>query len=163
FARARAVAQARKSGRFHVGMIGHLAPIKGPEDFIRAAAIICAQRDDVDFVIAGEDKSRSGRYRKSLESQLHDFKLTGRLQLVGWVDDIAELLTTLDLFVSPALQESFGLAIVEAMAAGVPVVATKSEGALEILDGNQTGTLVEIGDVGALASSINALLNNRDQ
>ena len=41
-------------------MVGHLAPIKGQEEFIRAAAIICRTRDDVDFIIAGEDKSRDG-------------------------------------------------------------------------------------------------------
>src|SRR3989440_1676254 len=54
--------------RLRVGMVGHLAPIKGPEDFIRAAAVVCSRRDDVEFIIAGEDKSRNGEDRRRLET-----------------------------------------------------------------------------------------------
>jgi len=110
-------------------MIGHLAPIKGQEDFIRAAAIVCGVRDDVEFVIAGEDKSRSGEHRRRLEKLIGELGLNQRVCLPGWVEDVAHLLATFDLFVSPSRSEPFGLSIVEAMAAGVPVVATRSEGA----------------------------------
>lgn len=103
-------------------MIGHLAPIKGTEDFIRAAAVVCAGRDDVEFIIAGEDKSRDGEHRRSLEGLIDELSLTKRVRLIGWVDDVAKLLPTFDLFVSPSRSEPFGLSIIEAMAAACPLL-----------------------------------------
>lgn len=146
--------------RLRVGMVGHLAPIKGQEEFIRAAAIICEIRRDVDFVIAGEDKSRDGENRVVLEGLIRDLGLKDNVHLIGWVDDIAGLLSTLDVYVSPARSEPFGLSIVEAMAAEVPVIATSSEGAREIISDDMTGKLVPIGDVEALATTIKLLLES---
>lgn len=151
------------SKRLRVGMVGHLAPIKGQEDFIRAAAIVCGLRDDVEFIIAGEDKSRSGEHRQGIERLIAKLDLNQRVRLSSWVDDIAELLSTFDLFVSPSRSEPFGLSIVEAMAAGTPVVASTSEGAREIINDNDTGRLVPIGNVDALAKVICELLSNPAQ
>jgi len=153
----------RATRRMRVGMVGHLAPIKGQEEFIRAAAIVCLARNEVDFIIAGEDKSRDGENRATIEKLIRDLELGDRVQLAGWIDNVAGLLATLDLFVSPARAEPFGLSIVEAMAAGVPVVATASEGAREIVDPDESGRLVPIGDVEALAKAINDLLGNANE
>jgi glycosyltransferase involved in cell wall biosynthesis len=141
-------------------MVGHLAPIKGQEEFVRAAALVCARRDDVEFIIAGEDKSRSGEHRRSLEKLIKELGLNQRVSLTGWVDDVARLLGGFDLFVSPSRSEPFGLSIVEAMAAAVPVIATASEGAREIIDDGETGRLVPVGDAAALANAIVELLSN---
>ena len=148
------------SGKLRVGTIGHLAPIKGFDDFIRAAAVVSRERDDADFVILGEDKSEHGENRRALEALIDDLKLNQRVKLTGWVEDIASILPTFDLFVSSARAEPFGLSIVEAMAAGVPVIATASEGAIEIIEPNQTGLLVPIGDIEAMAKAITFLLND---
>jgi glycosyltransferase involved in cell wall biosynthesis len=166
FDQSRAAVEPRQPGtdkKQLVGMIGHLAPIKGQEDFIRAAAAVCSSRDDVEFIIAGEDKSRSGNNRRQLESLIDELGLGRRISLVGWVDDVAALLATLDLFVSPSRSEPFGLSIVEAMAAGVPVIATRSEGALEIIDDEQNGRLVPIADPDALATAIDQLLSDFEE
>ena len=56
--------------------MGHLAPIKGQQDFVRAAAIVAAERNDVDFVIAGEDKSHTGEHRSAIESLSPSSNLT---------------------------------------------------------------------------------------
>jgi glycosyltransferase involved in cell wall biosynthesis len=152
--------QAGSRDSYLVGMAGHLAPIKGPDEFIRAAAIVAGRRDDVTFVVAGEDKSRSGENRRRLERLVGDLGLGGRVHLPGWVDDVPTLLSALDLFVSPSRSEPFGLSIIEAMACGVPVVATKSEGAGEILEDGVTGLLVPPGDHEALAEAICALLDD---
>jgi glycosyltransferase involved in cell wall biosynthesis len=141
-----------------VGMVGHLAPIKGQEDFVRAAAIVAAERTDIDFIIAGEDKARSGEHRAAIESLIAQLKLNKRIQLLGWLDDVRRLLRSLDLFVSPSRSEPFGLVIVEAMASGVPVVATLSEGAREIIENGVTGRLVPLEDPDALAQVIKELL-----
>jgi len=146
--------------KLRVGMVGHIAPIKGQEDFVRAAAIVRAHRDDVEFIIAGEDKSHSRENRVALEKLIDDLELNHSIKLAGWVDDVANLLSTLDLFVSPARSEPFGLSIVEAMAAGVPVVATASEGAREIIEDDQTGRLVPVGDVEAMGAAIISLLDD---
>src|SRR5207253_9237010 len=161
FARGREDSLAKKEGedqKLCVGMIGHLAPIKGQEDFIRAAAIVCRQRRDVEFVIAGGDKSRTGEHRRGIERLIAELNLEQHVSLIGWVDEVAKLLAKFDLLVSPSRSEPFGLSIVEAMAAGVPVIATASEGAREIIDDQQTGRLVPIGDVAALAEAISGLL-----
>lgn len=163
FEQGRQAASERDRKRLRIGMVGHLAPIKGQEEFIRAAAIIYRARNDVDFVIAGEDKSRDGENRTNIEKLIRDLDLNYRVQLTGWTDEVASLLATLDLFVSPARSEPFGLSIVEAMAAGVPVIATASEGAREIIDADDSGRLVPIGDVEALAKAINELLNDTNE
>ncbi len=158
-----ATCEQRADRNLRVGMIGHLAPIKGQEDFIRAAGIICKRRDDVEFIIAGEDKSRSGEHRSSVEKLIDELNLNQRVRLTGWVDDVSTLLPTFDLFVSPSRSEPFGLAIVEAMAAGVPVVATMSGGAQEIIEHHKTGCLVPIKDVEALAKTIGELLSDSEE
>jgi L-malate glycosyltransferase len=146
-----------------VGMIGHLAPIKGQEEFIRASAIIAVQRTDVDFVIAGEDKSRTGKNRAAIESLIAQLDLAKRVHLIGWLDDVRDFLGTLDLFVSPSRSEPFGLVILEAMASGVPVVASMSEGAREIIEDGITGRLVPLEDAEALAKAIAELLADESE
>jgi L-malate glycosyltransferase len=143
-----------------VGTVGHLALIKGHDVFVRAAALISARRRGVRFVVIGEDKSPEMRHRKSLERLVAKLGLNGIVEMPGWCDDIPALLSSLTLFVSAARSEPFGLAIVEAMAAGLPVVAAASEGALEIIEDGHTGKLVPLDDPAALAEAINHLLDN---
>jgi len=149
--------------KLRVGMIGHLAPIKGQKEFIRAAAIVAQRRDDVDFVIVGEDKSRKAENRLSIERLIDQLNLRQRVSLAGWTDDVAKLLGTLDLFVSPSRSEPFGLSMIEAMAAGVPVIATMSEGAREIIETGKTGRLVSLRDVNALADAVFELLSDAEE
>jgi glycosyltransferase involved in cell wall biosynthesis len=146
--------------KLRVGTVGELAPVKRHEDFVRVAQRLCAERDDVEFIIAGEDKSREGENRSRLEQLIADAQLGDRIQFVGWTEDIANLLATFDLFVSTSESESFGMAIVEAMAAGIPVVATETDGAREVIESDVTGRLVPVGDVDVIARSISELLSD---
>ena len=143
-----------------VGTIGHLAPIKGQDVFLRAAALISARRQDVQFVVIGEDKSPQMGYRKSLESLIAELGVNKTVTMRGWQDDIPGALLSLTMFVSAARSEPFGLSIVEAMAAGLPVVATASEGALEIIEDGLSGKLVPVDDAESLAEDINNLLDD---
>ena len=113
------------------------------------------------FIIAGEDKSTDGENRVSIEKLIRELNLNGKVRLLGWVDDVGPVLATLDLFVSPSRSEPFGLSIVEAMAAGVCILATASEGAREIIENNQTGRLIPVGDVTSMAGAIVELLADR--
>lgn len=148
---------------FVVGTVGHLAPIKGQDVFLRAAALISARREGVQFVVIGEDKSPQMNYRKFLERLVSELGLNESVALLGWTDDMPGALSSLTLFVSAARSEPFGLAIVEAMAAGLPVVAAASEGALEIVADGVTGKLVPVDDPYALAAAITDLLNDSSE
>ena len=150
----------RGNERARIGTIGQLAPAKGQMDFVKAAAIVANQPGDVEFIIAGDDKSRTGENRQRLEALISQLGLTGRVSLLGRCDDLPQLLSTFDLFVSPSRLESFGLAIVEAMACGVPVVATRTGGAGEIIKDGETGRLVPVGNAKALAKEICDLVEN---
>ncbi len=151
--------QPGSSHKLRIGTAGHLAPIKGHDDFVHAAALVLHNHPYVEFVIAGEDKAPSGESRIALEKLIRELRLDESVKLIGWVEDMPEFLSTLNLFVSAARSEPFGLAIVEAMAAGIPVIATASEGAREIIN-NSNGRLVPIGDTAALATAIDELLDD---
>jgi glycosyltransferase involved in cell wall biosynthesis len=159
FATAKTKAPARQQ-KLRVGTVGEFAPVKRHEDFIRVAQSICAERDDVEFIMAGEDKSRDGENRNRLKQLIINAQLGDRAQLVGWTEEIANLLATFDLFVSTSESESFGMAMVEAMAAGIPVVATETDGARDVIDDQVTGRLVPVGDVDAIARSIGELMSD---
>lgn len=143
-----------------VGTVGELKRQKGHEDFLRAAAIIARARPDVHFIIAGGDTTRTGGHRETLEQLAAELRLSDRVHLLGWLDDVGSLLASLDVYVSASRTESFGLALVEAMAAGLSVVATATEGAKEIIGSESAGVIVPVGDVEALASSTIRLIES---
>ena len=135
----------RTSARI-VGTIGHLGKLKGHDIFVRAAALAAERDPGLSFVITGEDKNQTGQSRLALRRLINDLNVEGRVRLAGWVEDISETLRETDIFVSAARTEPFGLAIAEAMASGIPVVATASEGAAEIIVDGVSGLLVPVND-----------------
>lgn len=149
--------------RLLVGTLGEINPLKGHEEFLRAAALVSKQFANADFIIAGADSSPTGEHRARLESLINELNLRGRVHLVGWLEDVAPLLSALDVFVSASRTESFGLAIAEAMASGAAIVATATAGAHSIIEDGVTGHLSRIGDVEALSANILRLLSNKDE
>jgi glycosyltransferase involved in cell wall biosynthesis len=147
-------------GSLLVGTVGELKPQKGHEEFLRAAAIIARENESAHFVIAGADNTRTNEYRQALERLSRELGLNDRVYFTGWVDEVAPLLSALDVYVSASRTESFGLAIVEAMAASRAVVATATEGAREIITLENSGLLVAVGDYQALAASALRLLQD---
>jgi L-malate glycosyltransferase len=145
-----------------VGTVGELTPLKGQEEFLRAAAQVLQQIPAARFIIAGIDHSQANKHRARLQQLIEELSLKERVRLVGWLDDLAQLYCALDVFVSASHTESFGLALAEAMASSTAVVATETEGALELIHPGETGLLVPIGDVDKLAEAILMLLENRD-
>ncbi len=145
-----------------VGSIGELRTLKRHDDFVRAAAKIVAKFPETQFVLAGLDTSASGEVRKQLEKLVGELGLKDCFYFLGWVDEAEKLLCAMDVFVSASETESFGLAIAEAMAAGTAVVATRTEGAQEIIQDGETGLLVPIGDVERIASAVGQLLQDTE-
>ena len=145
-----------------VGSVGELRTLKRHDDFIRAAATIVSKFPETHFVLAGLDTSASAEVRKDLERLVAELGLQDCFYFLGWLDEAEKLLCALDVFVSTSETESFGLAIVEAMAAGTAVVATATEGAQEVIDDRKTGLLAPIGDVPRIAEGVCSLLADAD-
>jgi len=162
FARFRASSGLASSGRPRVAMLGELTPNKGQIEFVRAAQSVAAEIDNVEFVIAGRDNS-DGEYARRVKELIDEVDLNDRVQIIESTIDVAEVLSTVQVLVSASRSEAFGLVIVEAMAAGVPVVATATDGAREIISNGETGILVTIDDVSELAAAICRLLKNPEE
>jgi glycosyltransferase involved in cell wall biosynthesis len=146
-----------------IGTIGHLAPIKGHDVFIEAAKIVVEKLQNAQFVIVGEDKSKAGVNRRNIEDLIAKSNLGKKIKLIGWIDDIPQILSDFDLFVSSARSEPFGLVLLEAMASGVSIIATQTEGAQEIIENNHSGVLTPIENAGLLAQEILDLLNSPEK
>ena len=144
-----------------VGTVGDLNPLKGHEEFVRAASIVVPRfNEKAVFLVVGEDSSPRRETRARLERLIDELNLKERVRLLGRRADLSQILTALDLFVSASRTEAFGLAIVEAMACGAPVLATATDGAREIIDDGATGRLTPVGDADALAAHVLALLRD---
>ncbi len=146
-----------------VGSVGTLDPLKGHADFLEAAAQLKTQFSAAHFIVAGIDVTPRGTNKTSLEKMIRDMGLNGRVTMIGQMDDIAPLYCALDILVSASRTESFGLAMAEAMAVETPVVATRTEGAQEIIQDRVTGFLVPLEDVNSIASTVAALLKDKQR
>ncbi len=146
-----------------VGTVGELSPVKGQDVFIRAAASVIERGlTNIAFIVVGTDNAPAGGTRKQLEALSAAHKLEQQVHMLGRVADLARLLPALDAYVSASRAEAFGLATVEAMACGVPVVATTTDGSREIVTDGLTGRLVPVGAHEALAAALIELLNDAD-
>lgn len=152
-----------KDARLRVGIVGEVSPIKGHVEFLHAAARVAeVMGGGVEFVVVGDDLERGGAYRERVGETVESSGLSGRVRFLGRLDEeeMPRLFASLDLLVSASRSEAFGLAMVEALACGVPVVATATEGAREVVEDGADGLLVPVGDVHALADAIVSLLRD---
>jgi glycosyltransferase involved in cell wall biosynthesis len=146
-----------------IGTIGELKELKGQRDFVLAANEVAKRDEDAFFVIVGRDNSANQQFRRELKRLVKVFDLENRFLFLDWVEDMPSLLAALDIFVSASHSESFGLAILEAMANRTPVVATRTEGAKELLRDGETGLLVPVKEPIKLAAAINELLQSAEK
>lgn len=144
------------------GIVGQISPHKGHEDFVDAAAVVARRFPDVVFVIAGEDRSARRTFERRLREKIAALGIESRVVFTGFVQDVPKLLGVLDLLVVPSWEEPFGLVVAEAMAAGLPVVATGRGGPAEMLKSGETGILVEPRDPAGIAKAMEAVLENAD-
>lgn len=139
-----------------VGNVARLAEQKGHRTLIEAVPAVLERHPEARFVIAGE-----GELREEIEQLAEPFG--GHVSILGNRSDVADLLASFDVFAYPSRFEGLCLAVIEAQAAGVPVVATPVGGIREtVLDG-ETGFLVPIGDAAALAERISYVLDHPEE
>jgi glycosyltransferase involved in cell wall biosynthesis len=139
-----------------VGTIGRLTPIKYQATFVRAAARLMQAFPNAEFAIVGDGESRADL--EHLAARL----CPRPLHFTGWVHDISDLYAALDVVVLTSRNEGTPIALIEAGAAGKPVVATAVGGVPEVVVHNETGLLVKAGDVAQVAGSIDRLLTTPD-
>jgi glycosyltransferase involved in cell wall biosynthesis len=152
------VKPAKHTDEILVATVGNIRRVKGHDVFIKAAASVAAQFPNVHFSIAGEVLEPD--YFAELQGMVKDLKLTGRFHFAGGVTDLKDHLAEADVFVLPSRSEGFSNAIIEAMAASLPVVATNVGGNAEaVLDG-VTGFIVPPQDSDVLATAIGRLLSD---
>jgi glycosyltransferase involved in cell wall biosynthesis len=135
-----------------------LKPQKAPLDLVRAAALVARAVPQARFALAGD-----GELRGEVESALRAAGLGGRFHLLGWRDDVPDLLAAADLLLHTARWEGLPRVIPEALAAGVPVVATDVDGAREVVEEGVNGHLCRAGDAAALAERTVSLLGDPER
>jgi glycosyltransferase involved in cell wall biosynthesis len=145
----------RQPGRPTIGALAVLRPEKGLADFVRAAALTHARVPEARFVIWGD-----GPVRVALESLAAELGLTGAMEFRGLTAQPEAALRELDIFVLPSLTEACSNGLLEAMASGLPVVATDVGGNPALVEDEVTGLLVPVGDAAALAKAILRLIED---
>jgi len=144
-------------GKRVVGTVARLAPQKGVADFIRAAAILGGSMPEVNFLVVGD-----GPLKAELEQQAKQAGLSGRVFFTGERRDVDSIMPCLDVFVLASATEGLPLTLLEALAAGRPVVASRVGGIPEVVSHGVNGLLVDPGDVAGLARSMRSVLECRE-
>jgi glycosyltransferase involved in cell wall biosynthesis len=136
-----------------VGVVGHLTPRKGQHFLLRAAPAILERVPRACFLFCGE-----GQFRQRLEQMAAALGVSEQVRFLGFMPDVRPALQSLDVFVLPSEREALGVALLEAMAMGKPVVGSRVGGIAEAVEHGKSGLLVPPGDVEALAGAVLALL-----
>ncbi len=137
--------------------VARLYKFKGQEYLIKAMPKIIAENQNAKLVLVGD-----GIMRKELEEICAKLKITERVLFLGERKDVLDILTAADLFVFPSLREGMPGALMEAMAAGLPVIATNIDGNKELVEDGKNGILVPVQDSEALANAVNKLLGDEN-
>ena len=140
-----------------IGQVGRMVENKGFADSVSAFARVRRGQGTIELVLVGDGVDR-GR----VEALADRLGVADRVQFTGWRSDVASLLDRFDIFIHPSRDEPFGLAVLEASAAGLPVVAYDDGGLPEVVAAGETGLLAPVGDIDALAAFLEQLVDDED-
>jgi L-malate glycosyltransferase len=138
--------------------IGNIRRVKGIDIFLRAAANVCKRRPSTLFLIVGGNHEPA--HFSELQALVRELDISRNALFYGPSEDVGRFLAACDIFCLPSRSEGFSNALIEAMGAGVPCVATRVGGNVEAIEHNRTGILVPSEDPKALSSAIVELLDN---
>jgi glycosyltransferase involved in cell wall biosynthesis len=141
-----------------VGTVARLEPVKGVDYFLESMREVLDRMPDVHFLIVGD-----GSQRKALQDRARELGIENNITFTGIRDDVPSLMSIMDLFVLPSLNEGMGRVLVEAGLMAKPAVATKVSGIPELVKHQETGILVEPRSSKELASGIIELLSKPQQ
>lgn len=135
------------------GMVAQLIPRKGHSVLLEAVRAVLAKHPDLQVLLFGK-----GPLEAELETKIRERNLQRHVRLAGFRTDLHRILGCLDLLVHPALMEGLGVSLLQAAAAGVPIIASRAGGMPEAVRHEHNGLLVPPGDAPALATAIGRLL-----
>lgn len=138
-----------------IGTLIALVPHKDPENLVKAARVVLEKYPDIEFLIGGE-----GNLRKKVENMIIEYGISDKVKLYGYVDDNINFFKSIDIFVLPSKEEGLGSVLIEAMACGLPIVATDAGGIPELIKDNYNGIIVEKQNPNKLAEGIIKLIEN---
>jgi glycosyltransferase involved in cell wall biosynthesis len=145
-----------------IGLIGQIGERKGHRYFLEAAWMITQSHPLVKFWIVGKEPAQGQeRYTNQLTEYVREHHLQFQVKFWGFRPDITEILARVDILVLPSLQEPFGKIVIEAMAMGKPVIASRVGGVPEIVVDGQTGLLIPPADSEALRQALEQLIPDR--
>lgn len=132
-----------------IGIVGRLVPIKNHRLFLNAAHLLLVEEPNARFVIVGD-----GEERDALQEVAESLGILDYVRFVGWRQDLEAIYSDLDILVLTSINEGTPVSLIEAMAAGVPIVATSVGGVPDLLDKGTLGHLVEPGNARQLADAM---------
>jgi lipopolysaccharide heptosyltransferase II len=148
---------------YSIGIIGRITPIKGHIFLIRAISKVARIAPNIKLYIIGNPPAGKLKYKQELEVLVRRLALTQYIDFSGDCDNIPEMLNNLDLLIVPSVgEETFGRVIIEAQAAGVPVIASRIGGIVDILKENDNGILVNPRDYSGLADAILRVIKDKN-
>jgi glycosyltransferase involved in cell wall biosynthesis len=147
----------RRNDPARIGEIARLCDVKGQRELLQALARL----PDARLVLAGRDLERGGAFQDELERESERLGIRERVEF-GFQEDVPALLDTLDVVALPSWTEGLPLVLLEAMARGRPVVATRVGGTPEVVTDGETGLLVPPRDPEALAAALRRVLDDPD-
>jgi len=140
-----------------IGAIARLSPVKGLDLLLKAVPPLLKEFPDLNVLLVGD-----GPAREELVRLAYELKIADRVAICPSVEDTRVPMSLLQVFAAPAWREGFGLAIVEAMAAGIPVVSSNAGGPNEILEEGKSGVLIQPGDVAGFENGLRVLLRESE-
>jgi glycosyltransferase involved in cell wall biosynthesis len=144
---------------FLAGVVGRLQPDKGQDRFVRALALLVARGHDLHGVVVGGDAhGLSPRYAAALQALVAEARLEGTVTLTGQVPDATPYIRAMDVLVNASAAESFGIAIVEAMMLGVPIINAAKGGPEEIIEADVAGVMLDSRDPAVIADALEELM-----
>ena len=141
-----------------IGIIARFSDVKGIDILIKAMPIVLQQLPSARLIIAGQ-----GPYEAYLKKLSQDLSLTGCIDFKDIINQPEVLLPAFDVFVMPSIMEGLGLSVMEAQACGIPVVASRVGGLIDLIEDGKSGYLIVSGDPTALAQKIIEVLSNPQQ
>ncbi len=143
-----------------VGLVGSITPRKGVDLFVDAALRLARDFPDAHFLLAGDAPDAYQDFKRAMLALARPLIDAGRFHAPGWIADMPAFYRTLDVLALPSRIEGFGLVIIEAAAAGVPVVRSASGGHTETTLDGETGFVVPVDDLDALTKRLAQLLSD---
>lgn len=141
-----------------IGIIARLSDVKGISILIQAMPILLKEASSAVLMIVGQ-----GPEEANLRKMTQDLSLTAHVRFKATINQTQELLGAFDVFVMPSLMEGLGLSVMEAQACGIPVVASRVGGLVDLIEDGKSGYLVPVNDPAALAGRILEVLRRPDQ